>query len=346
VANFVAFIHKELQSRFVASKRDQKQLCQVMFGKLRPCLGYKSPGFENLKISGFLGLPIELDFRGLPKALGRLAVELKDTTAVFTHQIAFIFCSNETVREYLKSPADIAKLLVFHVLEHNPHLLLEQKGMLPMDRLQTAQTVTDFLAILEDILRFIPSILFIIDSISSPANSTVPEGKAEGISNDIHHLIKSLNKLGRTFENSVKILFTARPLGKHFTTTATTTATTSSPFEKHTNKLRLDGGMVDWMEGERGFPLPGFRSHTSITNARAVPLEPSGYEAFLEMTTPEGGYISAGTPNRFSLLKRPSWPDNPYSIVRHGCEFRECYDRCTMERTLMTAKFPQPFDVR
>ena len=339
MANFISFIYKELQGRFMASKRDQKQLYQTMFGQLRPCLGYKSPGFENLKISGFLGLPVELDFRGLPKALGRLAVELKDTTAMFSHQIAFIFCSNEAVHEYLKSPAHIAKLLVFHALEHNPHLLLEQQSILPMDRLQTAQTATDFLAILEDILRFIPSILFIIDSIGFRAYSTTTKDKAEGTSNDIQQLIDGLTKLERTFENSVKIIFTARPMSKH-------SSTTRSPFERPTNKLRLEGGMVSLMEGESSFPLPRFRSYTSITQVAPAPQAPSSDEAFLEMTTPEGGYISAGTPNRFSLSKRPSWPSNPYSIVRHKCEFRECYDCCTMERTLMTAKFRRPLGVR
>ncbi|KAG0632971.1 hypothetical protein HOY80DRAFT_675329 [Tuber brumale] len=314
-----------------------------MFGQLRPCLGYKSPGFENLKISGFLGLPVELDFRGLPKALGRLAVELRDTATALRHQIAFIFFSNETVRGYLKNPVDIVKLLVFHVLEHNPNLLLERRSALPMGRLQAAQTIRDFLDILEEILRSIPSILFIIDSIDSYALSTVSGEKSEDISHDIRQLIEGLIKLSRTFENSVKITFTTRPPSKH-------PPTTGPLFEKRTNTLRLTGGMVSWMDEESNdFPLPSFRNHTFITQAAAAPQEPPGDEAFLKMITPEGGHISVSAPNGFSLPKRPSWPSwpsNPYSIVRHKCVFREHYDRNTIERTLTTAKFPHIFGVR
>jgi len=308
-----------------------------MLGQLRPRLGYKSPGFENLKISGFLGLPVELDFRGLPKALGRLAVELKEIATPFSYQIAFIFCSNEKVREYLNSPVDLAKLLVFHVLEHNPHLLLEQQDRLPMDRLQKAQTVPDFLKILEEILRFIPSILFVIDSIDSYA---VTEDKVEGTSNDIQQLIEGLTSLARTFENSVNITFTTRHSTKRF-------FTTGPLFEKRTTKVHLDGGMVSWADEKKdGFPLPRYRSHTFVTQATAAPQEPSDDEAFLKMTTPEGGSISAGRPNRFPLPKRPSWPSNIYSIIRHKCEFHECYDLGTKERTLTTAKFPHLFGGR
>ncbi|CUS12299.1 unnamed protein product [Tuber aestivum] len=327
----------ELQNRFWASKQDQEQLCQNMFGQLRPLLGYKSPGFENLKISGSLGLPVELDFRGLPKALGRLAVDLEETAAMFSYQIAFIFCSNETVCGYLKSPVDVAKLLVFHVLEHNPHLLLEQRNTLPLDRLQAARTVPDFIKILEDILRFIPSILFVIDSIDACALPALRGDKAECTSNDIQQLIDGLTGLARTFENSVKITFTTRPSNKRL-------LTPGPLFEKHATKLHLHGGMVGWIDEKRDdFPLPRFRNHTFITPDAVAPREPSDDEPFLKMTTPEGGSISAGTPNKFPLPKRPSWPSNLYSIIRHKCEFRDCIDLATMERTLTTAKFPNPF---
>ncbi|PWW73203.1 hypothetical protein C7212DRAFT_334824 [Tuber magnatum] len=162
----------------------------------------------------------------------------------------------------------------------------------------------------------------------------------DGTSNDIQQLIEGLTSLALTFENSVKITFTTRPSAKRF-------LTPSPLFEKHTTKLHLDGGMVGWMDEKRDdFPLPRFHSHTFITHSAATPREPPDDEAYLEMTTPEGGSISAGTPNRFPLPKRPSWPSNLYSIIRHKCEFREFYDRVTMERTLTTAKFPNLFGGR
>ncbi|RPA98718.1 hypothetical protein L873DRAFT_1807733 [Choiromyces venosus 120613-1] len=319
-----------------------------MFEELRPCLGYVSPGFENLKISGFLGLPVQLDFPGLPKALGRLAVELKETATQFSYQIAFIFCSNETVRGYLKSPVDIAKLLVFHVLEHNPHLLLEQRKWLPMDRLQKARTVPDFLGILKDILRFIPSILFIIDSIDSYALSTVPEDQVQDTKNDIKQLSDGLNNLAQIYDNSVKIITPTTPLQSKRSSTANLSS------GGLTTKLQLSGGMISWTEGGKReeFPLPRFRNQAFIMHTASAleelsddeevaPREPSDNEAFLKMTTPEGGSISAGTlPTGFTLPKRPSWPSNLYSIDRHKCKFQECYNPHTNERTLTTAKFP------
>lgn len=148
------------------------------------------------------------------------AVDVIDAVKAAGVPVAWLFCSNYRLNGNFKGPVDLAKCLIFQILQHRPDVLLRNGDLFPKARFKCVKTLKDVWGIMTDLLQFVPKLFIVVDSVDSydrPASSrdschssNSDSDDEEKDASDISQLIGGLLLLVAKSPTRVKIVLTTR----------------------------------------------------------------------------------------------------------------------------------------